>query len=61
MFEYFFNNKKMLPIDIITRVHNLKVEIAVMDNINKQLIKKNAELEERIMKLEKIYILSKIE
>lgn len=61
MFEYFFNNKKMLPIDIRTRVHNLKVEMAVMDNINKQLIKKNAELEERIMKLEKIYILSKIE
>lgn len=57
----FFNNKKLLPIDVRTRVHNLQVEMAVMDNINKQLIKKNAELEERIMKLEKIYILSKIE
>ncbi|MCK9273312.1 hypothetical protein M0P65_07270 [Candidatus Gracilibacteria bacterium] len=51
----------MIPIDIRTKVHNLTVELGVQKQINSQLIKNQAFLEERIMKLEKMFILSKIE
>jgi hypothetical protein len=39
----------------------MKVQMAVMDSINNQLIKKNTELEERIMRIEKNIILNKLE
>jgi len=56
-----FFNSKIIPLDVRTKLHNMKVQMAVMDSINKQLIKKNSELEERIMRIEKTIILSKIE
>jgi hypothetical protein len=61
MFEFIFNKSKMIPIDIRTKVHNLTVELGVQKQINSQLIKNQSFLEERIMKLEKKFILSKIE
>jgi hypothetical protein len=60
MFEFFFKDK-MIPIDLRTKVHNLTVELGVQKQINSQLIKNQAFLEERIMKLEKMFILSKLE
>jgi len=60
MFEFIFNKSKMIPLDIRTKVHNLTVELRVQKSINLQIIKKNVELEERIMNLEKKFILSKI-
>jgi hypothetical protein len=61
MFEFIFNKSKMLPIEIRTKLNNLTVTLEAQRSINLQIIKKNAELEARLMKLEKKFILSKIE
>ncbi|MCK9556387.1 hypothetical protein M0R36_11355 [bacterium] len=58
---WLFGDKKLLPLDVRTSIHNLEVKMRITDSINKQLIKKNSALEERIAKLEKIIILNKLE